>query len=201
MTDSASLAPAAANVDSRRTDYQELKSRIHQALLDRLDLDRLAYVKRDDAEPEIRTPHRGDARSRDRDDAAQPVRARERSRPTSSTSCSGSARSKRCCDDPAHFGHPGQPLRSGLHRAQWPARADRRRLQGRSSPAAHHRAHRQRRRTPHRRVEPDGRRPARRRLARQRGHPADRARRTGGVDSPLPHRAARRAGPGRARAR
>ena len=42
-------------VDTRRSDYQELKSRIHQALLDRLDLDRLAYVKREDAEPEIRT--------------------------------------------------------------------------------------------------------------------------------------------------
>src|SRR6478609_5847223 len=42
-------------VDTRRTDYQDLKARIHQALLDRLDLDRLAYVKREDAEPEIRT--------------------------------------------------------------------------------------------------------------------------------------------------
>jgi len=41
-------------VDTRRPDYQDLKSRIHQGLLDRLDLDRLAYVKRDDAEPEIR---------------------------------------------------------------------------------------------------------------------------------------------------
>src|SRR6476620_2871052 len=37
-------------VDTRRTDYQDLKARIHQALLDRL-----AYVKREDAEPEIRT--------------------------------------------------------------------------------------------------------------------------------------------------
>src|SRR6478752_6287016 len=42
-------------VDTRRSDYQDLKARIHQALLDRLDLDRLAYVKREDAEPEIRT--------------------------------------------------------------------------------------------------------------------------------------------------
>src|SRR5262245_21484297 len=42
------------NVDTRRTDYQELKSRVHQALLDRLDLDRLAFIKREDAEPEIR---------------------------------------------------------------------------------------------------------------------------------------------------
>jgi pilus assembly protein CpaF len=41
-------------VDTRRPDYQDLKSRIHQALLDRLDLDRLAFVKREDAEPEIR---------------------------------------------------------------------------------------------------------------------------------------------------
>ena len=40
---------------ARRTDYQDLKSRIHQELLDRLDLDRLAYVKREDAEPEIRS--------------------------------------------------------------------------------------------------------------------------------------------------
>jgi pilus assembly protein CpaF len=42
-------------VDTRRVDYQELKSRIHRGLLDRLDLDRLAYVKREEAEPEIRS--------------------------------------------------------------------------------------------------------------------------------------------------
>src|SRR5438034_2346420 len=41
-------------VDTRRPDYQELKSRLHQGLLDRLDLDRLAYIKREEAEPEIR---------------------------------------------------------------------------------------------------------------------------------------------------
>jgi pilus assembly protein CpaF len=41
-------------VDTRRPDYQELKSRVHQGLLDRLDLDRLAYIKREEAEPEIR---------------------------------------------------------------------------------------------------------------------------------------------------
>jgi pilus assembly protein CpaF len=41
-------------IDSFRVDYQELKSRIHQTLLDRLDLDRLAYLKREEAEPEIR---------------------------------------------------------------------------------------------------------------------------------------------------
>src|SRR5262245_19450854 len=43
------------DVDTRRGDYQELKAKIHQGLLDRLDLDRLAYVKREEAEPEIRS--------------------------------------------------------------------------------------------------------------------------------------------------
>ena len=42
-------------VDTRRTDYQDLKARVHQSLLDRLDLDRLGYVKREDAESELRS--------------------------------------------------------------------------------------------------------------------------------------------------
>jgi pilus assembly protein CpaF len=45
---------SSTSVDTRRPDYQDLKSRVHQGLLDRLDLDRLAYIKREDAEPEIR---------------------------------------------------------------------------------------------------------------------------------------------------
>src|SRR5262245_23105052 len=48
-----SLRPS-TSVDTRRPDYQNLKSRVHEGLLDRLDLDRLAYIKREDAEPEIR---------------------------------------------------------------------------------------------------------------------------------------------------
>src|SRR6478672_6425956 len=43
-----------ALMDARRPDYQDLKSRVHTGLLNRLDLDRLAYVKREEAEPEIR---------------------------------------------------------------------------------------------------------------------------------------------------
>jgi pilus assembly protein CpaF len=45
------MAPA---VDVRLPQYQALKGRIHQALLNRLNLDRLARVKRAEAEPEIR---------------------------------------------------------------------------------------------------------------------------------------------------
>jgi pilus assembly protein CpaF len=42
-------------VDTRGSYYQELKSRIHQELLNRLDLERLTRMRREDAEPEIRS--------------------------------------------------------------------------------------------------------------------------------------------------
>jgi pilus assembly protein CpaF len=42
-------------VDTRSSYYQELKSRIHQDLLNRLDLARLTRMRREDAEPEIRS--------------------------------------------------------------------------------------------------------------------------------------------------
>ncbi len=48
-------AAAAVQADTRNASYQELKSRIHQDLLNRLNLDRLTRVKREDAEPEIRS--------------------------------------------------------------------------------------------------------------------------------------------------
>ncbi|HEU4937602.1 MAG TPA: CpaF family protein [Vicinamibacterales bacterium] len=48
------MEPRPAAADTRNAAYQELKSRIHQDLLNRLNLDRLARVKREDAEPEIR---------------------------------------------------------------------------------------------------------------------------------------------------
>jgi pilus assembly protein CpaF len=38
----------------RQQDYQQLKSRVHQELLNRLNLERLTSVRREDAEPEIR---------------------------------------------------------------------------------------------------------------------------------------------------
>jgi pilus assembly protein CpaF len=50
------IRPATAmTVDTRNAAYQDLKSRIHQDLLNRLNLDRLTRVKREDAEPEIRS--------------------------------------------------------------------------------------------------------------------------------------------------
>ncbi|AMY12269.1 Putative conjugal transfer proteinc [Luteitalea pratensis] len=43
------------SIDVRHPQYQDLKGRVHQGLLNRLNLERLASVKRKEAEPEIRT--------------------------------------------------------------------------------------------------------------------------------------------------
>src|SRR5687768_7179193 len=48
------MTPLAAATDVRNPQYQALKGRIHQDLLNRLNLDRLTKVSRADAEPEIR---------------------------------------------------------------------------------------------------------------------------------------------------
>ena len=48
------VSPASAHVDTRHPQYQELKSRVHQGLLSRLNLERLTRTSREEAEPEIR---------------------------------------------------------------------------------------------------------------------------------------------------
>src|SRR5688572_31074425 len=49
-----SMTPTATAADVRNPQYQALKGRIHQDLLNRLNLDRLTRTSRADAEPEIR---------------------------------------------------------------------------------------------------------------------------------------------------
>jgi pilus assembly protein CpaF len=48
------LATAPGSAEFRHPEYQALKGRVHQELLDRLNLERLSKVKREEAEPEIR---------------------------------------------------------------------------------------------------------------------------------------------------
>jgi pilus assembly protein CpaF len=48
------LSIGPSNADTRHPDYQALKGRIHQELLNRLNLERLAEVERGEAEPELR---------------------------------------------------------------------------------------------------------------------------------------------------
>ena len=48
-------APGARPVDVRHPKYQEIKAKVHQDLLNRLNLERLTRVRREDAEPEIRS--------------------------------------------------------------------------------------------------------------------------------------------------
>jgi pilus assembly protein CpaF len=45
----------AQGLDIRHSYYQEIKARIHTALLNRLNLERLSQIKREDAEPELRS--------------------------------------------------------------------------------------------------------------------------------------------------
>jgi pilus assembly protein CpaF len=48
-------APSSATLDFKQSHYQDVKSRIHEQLLNRLNLERLSQVKRDEAEPELRS--------------------------------------------------------------------------------------------------------------------------------------------------
>ncbi len=49
------ISSAYGAADTRNPDYQALKGRVHSELLNRLNLDRLSTVRREDAEPELRT--------------------------------------------------------------------------------------------------------------------------------------------------
>jgi pilus assembly protein CpaF len=69
------LMAGGGNVDTRSPYYQELKSRIHQDLLNRLDLTRLTRMRREDAEPEIRNLIVGMV---ERESAAMPLSLYER---------------------------------------------------------------------------------------------------------------------------
>jgi len=64
-----------STVDDRTTRYLELKGRVHQELLNRLNLDRLTQVSRVDAEPEIRSVV---GMILDRESAAMPLSLFER---------------------------------------------------------------------------------------------------------------------------
>ena len=75
MTPIAELPSSATTTDYRNAGYQSLKSRIHEELLNRLNLDRLAEVKREEGEPEIRALIEG---MLDREYSSTPLSLRER---------------------------------------------------------------------------------------------------------------------------
>ena len=114
-------ASRAAWSTSARPTTRSSRSASTATLLNRLNLDRLNRVGRDEAEPEIRGLIVGAARRRDADRAAQPVRARSAhhrrlQRAVRPRPARGAARR------PVDLGHPGQPLRPDLRRARRPAR-------------------------------------------------------------------------------
>ena len=164
-------APSAADI--RHPHYQTIKAKVHQELLNRLNLERLARISRDQAEPEIRTLILGLLETETK---TTPLSLYERESMTVDVldELFGLGPLEALLKDPNvsdilvnRFNHV-YVEREGKHRGVH------RGLPRRQAPDADHRAHRQLGRSPHRRVEPDGRRAAGRRLARQRHHPAAR---------------------------
>src|SRR5687767_7299885 len=53
--DTITMSAAGGGIDARRPDYHTLKTHIHEELLGVIDLARLPHIRRQDAEPEIRS--------------------------------------------------------------------------------------------------------------------------------------------------
>ena len=160
--------PFRARPDTRQRHYQDVKSRIHEQLLNRLNLERLSQVKRDEAEPELRSVIGGAARQGSRDHAAQPAGARRRSSIDVLNELFGLGPLEALLADPEVSDILVNRYNQIYIEKQRRARDRRHGLQGRPAPDAHHRAHREHGGPPHRRVEPDGRRAPARRVPRQR---------------------------------
>ena len=158
LTDRARVVPGGM-VDVRQAHYQDSKERIHRALLNRLNLDRLNRVGREEAEPEIRSLI---VTLLDSESSNVPLSMSEREALIADVlnelfglgPARSAARATRTISDilvnrfdQIYVEREGrlEPSPTGV--------------QGRPAPAAHHRADRQLGRPAHRRVEPDGRRP------------------------------------------
>ena len=185
------------SADVRSREYQELKGRVHNELLGRLNLERLSKVRREDAEPEIKGLILG---LLERESQTTPLSLFERDA---------------LITDVLHEIFGLGPLEALLkdgtisdilvnrYNQVYVEREGRLEetdivFPERCAPLPNHRAHRQPRGSPHRRVEPDGRCASAGWFARQRRHSAASARRPGPLDSPIPHRPHRGARSGRA---
>ena len=133
---------AGGGVDVRQAHYQDTKERVHRALLNRLNLDRLTRVGRERGRAGDPQPDHDAARNRD---GEVPLSLFEREALITDVlnELFGLGPLEALLDGPDGLRHPGQPLRPGLRRARRQARAEPARVQGRPAPAAHHRAHRE----------------------------------------------------------
>jgi pilus assembly protein CpaF len=157
--------------ESKSARFQQLKGRVHQELLNRLNLDRLTKVSRLDAEPEIRSVIGGIL---DRESQTTPLSLFERETLTSDVldELFGLGPLELLLKDPdisdilVNKANQVFIERNGrIEETEIVFRDDKHLMQIIERI-------RQRRRSPHRRVDSDGRRPPAGRLARQRHHPA-----------------------------
>ncbi len=154
---SASLAtPRPTDAKAARARFQELKGRVHQELLNRLNLDRLTKMSRDwTPSPRFAASSAGSSTAR-ASRIPLSLFERETLRRMCSTSSSASDRWSCCSRIPrSPTSWSTRPSQVFIERER-SDRRDRHHLPRRQAPDADHRAHRQRRRPPHRRVEPDG---------------------------------------------
>jgi pilus assembly protein CpaF len=109
-------------VDSRATRYQEMKGRVHQELLNKLNLDKLTKVSRTDAEPELRSVI---GSILDREATSVPLSLYERESLTADVldELFGLGPLELLLKDSA-ISDPRQPGQSGLHRARGANRRD-----------------------------------------------------------------------------
>ena len=183
----------------RLSAVDQLKIELHRKLIERLDLEALEQIK-DEALLTTQIRHAVIEFLRAESDAAERRRSAKRSSSRSSTRSPASARSSRC----SATGSITDILVNGpkdiyIERRGKLSRIERH-VPRRRAPARGHRPHREPRRPARRRIVADGRRTPARRLARQRDHPAARARRPGALDPPVRRRALG-AGAGRERRR
>ena len=109
--------PSQSLTDTRTPQYQALKGRIHQDLLNRLNLDRLTQTSRADAEPEIRSVIQD---LLDRENQRVPLSLFERETLVGDVlnELFGLGPLEVAAQGPDDLGHPGQQGVAGVHRAR-----------------------------------------------------------------------------------
>ena len=163
--------------------YQQMKSRVHQLLLGRLDLEAMEGMTPERLREEL---------TRDGGAAAERGKRRRQRARTAQPGARHPARDARASGplepllaDPTISDILVNGARQVYVERRGQLEPHRRELRRRRPPDEDHRQDRLARGPPRRRVEPDGRCAAARRLARERDHPAAGARRAGDVDPAL----------------
>ncbi len=189
------LVKAPGGMDVRHSSaYQDVKARIHEQLLNRLNLERLRQIRRDEAEPELRSVI-GSLLEKESETTPLNLQERETIVVDVLNELFGLGPLEALLLDPEISDilvNRFDQIYIEKNGVLEPVSAV---FQGRPPSDAHHRAHRQHRGTPHRRIESHGGRAPAGRVARERHHSAAGARRPRALDPAIPNGQAERRRP------